>query len=295
MDVWGAASLADILQQNFTLEKLELGPRRGWASPFFFFIHSLWRAGACLFTKGFRFPAIKRKSCTDIHDKETLHKRFCHSQFCQFGSRKGRNDSNEFDPSGSISFTARDSAQACRCWAWWIPFSAAMRWMCIKWNLNGSNTQMTYESYDINPKSGSGADNIFWPLHESRALGMDAEGWTLPNERNLEQDVSANIYFESPRCHTSMRFLHSATTEASWTKHENWSQIGFTLKRRQHHTCLYSHLGVGENVNDSVLIGPSFVSTYRNLSKHCLSAWHTRSNFPREALAYGIVLLFQAV
>ena len=91
-------------------------------------------------------------------------------------------------------------------------------------------------------------------------------------------------------------FLHSATTtEASWTKHENWSQIGFTLKRRQHHTCLYSHLGVGENVNDSVLIGPSFVSTYRNLSKHCLSTWHTRSNLPREALAYGIVLLFQAV
>ena len=53
----------------------------------------------------------------------------------------------------------------------------------------------------------------------------------------------------------------------------------------------------GEHVNDSVLIGPGFVSTSSNLSKDCPSAWHTRSNFPLEALAvaYGMVLLFQAV
>ena len=37
--------------------------------------------------------------------------------------------------------------------------------------------------------------------------------------------------------------------------------------------------------NDSVLIGPSFASAYRNLSKRCLSAWHTRAYFPPETFA----------
>ena len=55
-----------------------------------------------------------------------------------------------------------------RCgWAGWIPFIAAMRWMCIKWRLNGSKTQMTYESYDINPVSGSDSDKLVWPLGPS--------------------------------------------------------------------------------------------------------------------------------
>ena len=54
---------------------------------------------------------------------------------------------------------------------------------------------------------------------------MDAEGWALRTERNLEQNVSVKIYFESPRCHTSMRILHYVTTEASWTKHDKKSGV----------------------------------------------------------------------
>ena len=45
---------------------------------------------------------------------QVVHNKVSHSQFCQFGSRKGRHDSNEFDPSGSISFIAKDNAQALR-------------------------------------------------------------------------------------------------------------------------------------------------------------------------------------
>ena len=45
---------------------------------------------------------------------QVVHKKFSHSQFSQFGSRKGRNDSNLFDPSGSISLNTRDNAQALR-------------------------------------------------------------------------------------------------------------------------------------------------------------------------------------
>ena len=50
-----------------------------------------------------------------------------------------------------------------RCdWAGW--------WICIEWSLNGSKTQMTYESYDINRTSGSDTDQLVWPLHKSSAL-----------------------------------------------------------------------------------------------------------------------------
>ena len=35
----------------------------------------------------------------------------------------------------------------------------------------------------------------------------------------------------------------------------------------------------------NVLIGPSFASAYRDLSKRCLSAWHTRTYFPPEEFA----------
>ena len=92
-----------------------------------------------------------------------------------------------------------------------------------------------------------------------------------------------------------MRFLHNATTtEANWTKHEQkkWRQIGFTLKSRPKiFTSLWCGAAFGEDVaadfmglsNDSVLIGPSFASAYRNWSKRCLSAWHTRTYFPLEA------------
>ena len=97
------------------------------------------------------------------------HNKVSHSQFCQFGSRKSRDDSNLLDSSGSISLIARDSAQALRDWAGWIPF-AAMRWICIEWSLNGSKTQMTYESYDINRTSGSDTDQLVWPLHKSSAF-----------------------------------------------------------------------------------------------------------------------------
>ena len=42
--------------------------------------------------------------------RQVVHKQVSHSQFSHFGSRKGRNDSNLFDPSGNISLIARDNA-----------------------------------------------------------------------------------------------------------------------------------------------------------------------------------------
>ena len=47
---------------------------------------------------------------------------------------------------------------------------------CDEYALNGASMdQMTFESYDINRTSGSDTDQLVWPLHESRTLGMDAE------------------------------------------------------------------------------------------------------------------------
>ena len=46
--------------------------------------------------------------------RQVVHKKVSHSQFSHFGSRKGRNDSNLFDPSGNISLIARDNALALR-------------------------------------------------------------------------------------------------------------------------------------------------------------------------------------
>ena len=41
---------------------------------------------------------------------QVVQKKVSHSQFSHFGSRKGRNDSNMFDPSENISLSARDNA-----------------------------------------------------------------------------------------------------------------------------------------------------------------------------------------
>ena len=169
------------------------------------------------------------------------HNKVSYSQFCQFGSRKSRNDSNLLDPSGSISLIARDSAQALRDWAGWIPFIAAMRWICIEWSLNGSKTQLTYESYDINRTSGSDTDQLVWPLHESRTLGMDAEcrglniaGWTKPGEKPFCEDLLWMSKMSHPPCVFCTVQGRQKLSERRWKKHEQkqWSQIGFALTCR---------------------------------------------------------------
>ena len=146
------------------------------------------------------------------------HNKVSYSQFCLFGSRKSRNDSNLLDPSGSISLVAKDSAQALR-----LSWVMNMHWMEPQW---------IKDANDMNRMTLTGRVvvtliNLFGHCIKAArsALGMDAECWGLniagyrnvflQVQRNLEKNVSVKIYFESPRCHTSKRILHSAsTTEA---------------------------------------------------------------------------------
>lgn len=89
---------------------------------------------------------------------QVVHKKFSHSQFSQLGSRKGRNDSNLFDPSGSISLNTRDNAQALR-------LSLVDSIHCSNaMNLHGH----TETGLNLNG-SNSGAGEHVWPLDESRA------------------------------------------------------------------------------------------------------------------------------
>ena len=220
---------------------------------------------------------------------QVVHKKFSHSQFSQFGSRKGRNDSNLFDPSGSISLNTRDNAQALRLsLVDSIHCSDAM-------NLHGH----TETGLNLNG-SNSGAGKHVWPLDESRAFGMHAEGWAVHHDWNLEQSVFVKSYFEPPRSSHFDPFFAQCKNDRNnlnelWTKIVEFKTQGnFTLDFKPQVWHIWSHGPLftsrcagafGENVNDSVLIGPSFVPTYRNLSKHPLSAWHTRTHFPRETLA----------
>ena len=171
------------------------------------------------------------------------HNKVSYSQFCQFGSRKSRNDSNLLDPSGSISLIARDSVQALRDWAGWIPFIAAMRWICIEWSLNGSKTQLTYESYDINRTSGSDTDRLVWPMDENRALCV-GHGCRMPRVEHCRMNETwrktflwkstLNLQDVTPPCVFCTVQGRQKLSERRWKKHEQkqWSQIGFALTCR---------------------------------------------------------------
>ena len=179
---------------------------------------------------------------------QVVHKKFSHSQFSQFGSRKGRNDSNLFDPSGSISLNTRDNAQALRLsLVDSIHCSDAM-------NLHGH----TETGLNLNG-SNSGAGEHVWPLDESRAFGMHAEGWAVHHDRNLEQSVFVKSYFEPPRSSHFDPFFAQSKNDRNKLKElrtkivELKTQaISHLISSRKFGTYevmgLYSHLGVGTHL-----------------------------------------------
>ena len=191
---------------------------------------------------------------------QVVHKKFSHSQFSQFGSNKGRNDSNLFDPSGSIFLNTRDNAQA-------LPLSLVDSIHCSNalnlhghtetgLNLNGSNTELRY---DVKLTSGSGPDKHVWPLDASRAFGMHAEGWAVHHDRNLEQSVFVKSYFEPPRSSHFDPFFAQCKNDGNklnelWTKivELKTQAISHLISSRKFGTYeimgLYSHLGVGAHL-----------------------------------------------